>query len=372
MTFLPPAFIFCARSPVLPSRGCTAPSCQHHSLLPPCPPVPCGCSCGSCLVGIALLHPSRAEESAAPELAAPQIPQAAELAIGASVGRRNPHQSAAFLCSSHSPVLCSIPPASPCSLAPPLATDIMATQVAKKRKFVAPLAMRALVFLLLSSTTALTVRGGASRKTHSSRRSRPARDADCAAATRATRALMRATAFDSYDEPFNPKVLTELGVPEDCVPTVVAMHKQTLELQEFKHKGEVSEALQQLALVKNSLLETMLEHQKEVFELRKEALEGRNNLTTTLFNLREAREWALEKEDQINIRSILSKILPRGEKTIEILVDWISGPTACTDLKVRVEHSRSRRHPLTYPPSRLAGIRKRLPVLRKAEGRHRC
>ena len=323
-------------------------------------------------MGIALLHPSRAEESAAPELAAPQIPQAAELAIGASVGRRNPHQSAAFLCSSHSPVLCSIPPASPCSLAPPLATDIMATQVAKKRKFVAPLAMRALVFLLLSSTTALTVRGGASRKTHSSRRSRPARDADCAAATRATRALMRATAFDSYDEPFNPKVLTELGVPEDCVPTVVAMHKQTLELQEFKHKGEVSEALQQLALVKNSLLETMLEHQKEVFELRKEALEGRNNLTTTLFNLREAREWALEKEDQINIRSILSKILPRGEKTIEILVDWISGPTACTDLKVRVEHSRSRRHPLTYPPSRLAGIRKRLPVLRKAEGRHRC
>jgi hypothetical protein len=199
--------------------------------------------------------------------------------------------------------------------------------------------MLALLFQLLlpSSTTALLV--SPSTKPAAKQCSDPS--------------YVRMIAKMPYDDRNNmglldPVVLTRLGVPEECMGSVMALHTQALELQEAKL--EVKQ------------LKKINEMSEEMSRLQYNLAQVQITLGEALANLREARERAFRKDGKVYFRAIMEQVLPRG-KSVEVLLEWINGTDACADLTVRVEQ------PLEKTPAHLPTLSPRSDSLRTARTR---
>jgi hypothetical protein len=199
--------------------------------------------------------------------------------------------------------------------------------------------MLALLFQLLlpSSTTALLV--SPSTKPAAKQCSDPS--------------YVRMIAKMPYDDRNNmglldPVVLTRLGVPEECMGSVMALHTQALELQEAKL--EVKQ------------LKKINEMSEEMSRLQYNLAQVQITLGEALANLREAREFAFPKDGEVRLRDIMEQVLPRG-KSVEELLEWIDGADACADLTVRVEQ------PLEKTPAHLPTLSPRSDSLRTARTR---
>jgi hypothetical protein len=146
----------------------------------------------------------------------------------------------------------------------------------------------------------------------------------------------------------NPVVLTQLGVPEECMGSVMALHIQALELQEAK--------------LENKQLKKMSQMSEEMSHLQEKKRQVQITLAEARANLRGAREFAFPKDGEVHLRDIMEQVLPRG-KSVEELLEWIDGADACADLTVRVEQ------PLEKTPAHLPTLSPRSDSLRTARTR---